>query len=309
MTSVVGDVGVGTRLFLTAAPNLAEGRELSPGHWLEHIQRMVLARQSPEGRLIWGPEVLHVLLELACETVRLREFPPRPSRLDCLYLWANEATARAWHYRKHVLQGSTAGLYEVEVVACQCVFVADMNLVSYLAGETSGELLEQARRYWRGEGGDETGEVLLEGRVVVKRDLLSVSVEALRPLDDHLLGDAVQWTTGGGRMGILQRGRTGRYHLCASIQAATHLPLSIAGWVGIEIEGQPEPILARRGTPPCLIRPGEKSELDISFTDVPALTDGVCYRPLLVCNRSAAHYWQLQPFWEGLLPGGWQRIC
>src|SRR5687768_5920872 len=102
MNAVSGNIRVGSRLYLTAAPHLPRGTELSPGHWLPHLERMVLARRNPSDGLDWAAELLHPLLELACESVRLREFPHRPSRLDCLYLWADEAVARSWHYRKHV---------------------------------------------------------------------------------------------------------------------------------------------------------------------------------------------------------------
>src|SRR5439155_16195870 len=161
-------IEVGSHLFLTAPPDLPVGSRLSPGHWLPRVESMVVARRGDGGELIWQPDTTHVLLELACETTRWREFPHLPSRLDCLFLWADESEARSWRYRKHIHQGSTAGLYEVEVITCDRVAALDHNLVSYLAGETAGDLLEQARRYWRGE---RTGppEILLEGSVQVVR--------------------------------------------------------------------------------------------------------------------------------------------
>ena len=29
------------------------------------------------------------------------------------------------------------------------------------------------------------------------------------------------------------------------------------------------------------------------------------FRPVLICDREAAHYWQLPTCWEGRLPGEW----
>lgn len=307
MTSGAG-IEVGSRLFLTAAPDLPTGSQLSPGHWLPHVESMTLARRSPDGALTWDAQVLHVLLELACEATRLREFPDFPSRLECLFLWEDEEDARAWHYRRHLLQGSNAGLYEVEVVACHRVLAADFNLVSYLAGETAGSLMEQARRYWRGE---RTGsrEVLLEGNVVVCRNLLAFPGEALEtvkdPLIDPAMHAAIRWVDPGEPQWSLTPGRAGRYHLEGRLAAEASLPMSIAGWHGIELEERSEPILARRGAPPLLVKPGEACVVDVDFTDLPPLTIGTRYRPVLVCNRSAAYYWQLQPYWEGRLVGNW----
>jgi hypothetical protein len=304
-------IDVGSHLFLTAAPDLPLGSRLSPGHWLPHVESMVVARRAPGDELIWEPDLAHILLELACETTRGREFPHLPSRLDCLFLWADESEARFWHYRKHVRQGSTAGLYEVEVVACDRAAALDHNLVSYLAGETAGALLEQARRYWRGE---RTGpeEILLEGSVQVVRDLLALRAEALEvvkdPLLDQVMPTALQWGTGDEAPPRLALVRAGRYHLQCSLAADPTLPMPLAGWVALESGGMAEPVLARRGTPPMLVRPGEQCEVSAAFTELPPLSQGTRYRPVLLCDRAAAHYWQLPRFWEGRLPGSWQTL-
>jgi hypothetical protein len=256
----------------------------------------------------WGPEAVLILLEFACEVIRLREFPHVPSRLDCLFLWEEERDARAWHYRKHVLQGSNGGLYEVEVVACERALAVDHNLVSYLAGETIGVLLEQARRYWSGE---RTGpaEVLLEGSVAVRRNRLALPSEALQgvknPQIDEAMHSSVQWVAPGLLPWSLTPYGAGRYHLEGTVVAAESLPMSIAGWLGLELENDAAPVPARRGTPPVLVRAGGACEVDQHFSDLPPLADGTRYRPVLLCDRSAAHYWQLPTYWEGQLNGTW----
>src|SRR5262249_30277844 len=154
-------------------------------------------------------------------------FPHLPSRLDCLFLWEDEETARAWHYRKHVLRDSNAGLYEAQVVACQRALAADFNLVSYLAGETTGSLLEQARRYWRGE---RTGppEVLLEGSVVVCQNLLALPREALDvvkdPRTDRAIKAAICWVVSDGPQWDLMPVRATRYRLQGTLAAKACLP-------------------------------------------------------------------------------------
>jgi hypothetical protein len=108
------------------------------------------------------------MLELAWEVVRLHEFPNRPSRLDCLFLWKKEEVARDFHSRRPW----PTGLYEVEVVECSRVFVANMGLISYFEdSETIASMFERARRYWRTESMDEDGEILMEGIVRVVRIL------------------------------------------------------------------------------------------------------------------------------------------
>jgi hypothetical protein len=252
-----------------------------------------------------------ILLEFACETIRLREFPHVPSRLDCLFLWEEERDARFWHHRRHRLRGSNAGLYEVEVVACQRALAVDHNLVSYLAGETIGALLEQARRYWSGE---RTGsaEVLLEGSVAVRRNLLTLPSEALHVVEDPQIDEAmpalVEWVTHGEPPWSLTPERSGQYHLEGAVVAAASLPMSIAGWLGLELEERAEPFAARWGTPPLLVRAGGTWRIDQRFSDLPPLPSGARYRPVLICDRSAAHYWQLPSYWEGQLDGTWHTL-
>ena len=110
---------------------------------------------------IHGPGVVS---ELVWEVVRLREFPDRPSRLDCMFFWQTESEARNW------LSFRTwpSALYEVEVIEHRASLLTDMNRME-LSSEVVAALgmMDQARRYWAGTAGAKMTEVLLEGRVRV----------------------------------------------------------------------------------------------------------------------------------------------
>ena len=96
-------------------------------------------------------------------------------------------------YQQRHSDPNLTGLYEVEVVECQRVFAANMNFISYLNdGETVATLMERARRYWRGEGADRNPEILLEGTVEVRRNLLAKKFEALQVTTDAKMAKAVR---------------------------------------------------------------------------------------------------------------------
>lgn len=309
--SSLDSIGIGPILYLTAAPNLAPGSELASGHWSGELSGWALARSDAKGCLDLTQEAHHVLLELTWEMVRLREFSHRPSHLDALFLWPDEGAARAWHYRKHHLNGSGAGLYEVTVSGCERAFAADMNLISYLEpGDTLAMLVERARRYWRGEIGEVPPEVLLEGRIVVRRDLLALAPEMLMPMTGQKLDEgvrtALQWEAAPAECWRLTPVSERRQHLEGSLTVDRSLPIGVAGWTTLEVEGRQELVQARRGTPPLLLRPGDTSRISVGVADLPALPDSARWRPVLLCDREAACYWQLQPFWEGRVLGSWQ---
>ena len=321
-----GTIGVGTRLFLTAAPDLEVGARLTSGHWREQVVNWAVARSATDGQFVLEPHGPMALLEVVWEMVRLRELPDRPSRLDSLFLWSNEEKARAWHYRQHILPppdsphadrpttAGIAGLYEVEVVACRRACIANMGLISYLNdGEAVDSLMKRARRYWCGNIAAAQGEVLLEGSVVVRRNLRSITPHELRAVEDPEASKAirasVRWRDEAGAHWTLARTPAGARRLEGVLIPEPALPLPVAGWVAMEIEGADEPLPARRGTSPVVLRPGERCAVEAIFVNVPSPADGVRFRPIITCDHAAAHYWQLQPYWEGTLRGGWQRAA
>ncbi len=321
-----GTIGVGTRLFLTAAPDLKTGARLTSGHWREQVVNWTVVRSEADGRFVLEQPLGHqALLEVVWEMVRLREFPNRPSRLDSLFLWSSEEEARAWHYRQHILPppdspqtdrpttAGIAGLYQVEVVACRRACVANMSLISYLNdGETVDSLMKRARWYWEGNVAAAQGEVLLEGSVVVRRNLLSITSHELQAVEDLETAKTIRWRDGAElpwTFAQVSFDYADARRLEGVLIPEPALSLPVAGWLAVEIEGADEPLPARRGTSPVLLRPGQRCSVEAIFVNVPPSTDDLRFRPILICDRAAAHYWQLQPYWEGTLRGEWQRAA
>ncbi len=188
------EIAVGSRLFHVGAPGIPVESVLSdPYFGSKQLNRPVLSRQRKQGDdlkaffdlgplaeqtfdlsiprpvicldQIEGPVLLG---ELVLEVVRLREFPDRPSRLDCMFFWQTESEARNW------LSFRTwpSALYEVEVIEHRASFLTDMNRMEYSSEVvTVSGMMDQARRYWAGTAGAKMTEVLLEGRVRVIRRL------------------------------------------------------------------------------------------------------------------------------------------
>ena len=323
---ITGTIGVGTRLFLTAAPDLEGGARLTSGHWREQVVNWTVARSATDGQFVLEPLGHQALLEVIWEMVRLREFPDHPSRLASLFLWSNEEKARAWHYRQHILPppdspqtdrpmtAGIAGLYEVEVVACRRACIANMGLISYLNdGETVDSLMKRARRYWRGNIAAAQGEVLLEGSVAVRRNLRSITLHELQVVEDPQTSKAIRaavcWRNAAGAPWTLAQTPAGARRLEGVLIPEPALSLLVAGWLAVEIEGADKPLPARCGTSPVLLQPGERCPVEAIFINLPSPTDDLRFRPILICDRAAAHYWQLQPYWEGTLHGEWQRAA
>lgn len=186
--SSLPEIKVGSHLFHVGEPEIPEGSVLSSSAFgSRKLDRLVLAKQHKYGEDLkacfdMGPlaeqtfdlsrprevdcldsiRTMSVLGELVWEVVRLREFPGRPSRLDCLFFWQTESKARDW------LSFRTwpSALYEVEVIEHRASFLADINRVQFSSqdGTVSG-MMDRARTYWTERAGSTKSEVLLEGRV------------------------------------------------------------------------------------------------------------------------------------------------
>lgn len=310
-------IGIGSRLFLTAAPNLEIGTRLPSGHWREKVYNETIAKPYKH---------CDIDREMIWEVVRLREFPHLPSRIDSRYLWQDEGKARMWHYfgvkdklhrggdslkikAKEILScyqqahndKNLRGLYEVEVVELKRVCTANIDLISYTNdGDTVATLMERARQYWRSEGTDADKEVLLEGTVAVVKSLFATKVEDLEAVKDKAIGKAISAAL------CWAEWRHGRvpdsYVLHGVLAADAHLPMRAAGWLVIRFEAGGDPVLC--SSPPVLVQPGLRSEIGSNLY----LPAGTRYQPVLFCDRSAAHYWQLNPYWEGEIEGEWQVI-
>ena len=91
------DIGRGTLLFWSAKSGFSSGTLVKPGHFQDHLMSQTLIEVQTSPLTVTIPDAAStgsVLLEAAWETVRLREFPYRPSRFDCLFLWADEDLVR-----------------------------------------------------------------------------------------------------------------------------------------------------------------------------------------------------------------------
>ena len=141
------EITTGTHLFHVAERGIPVRSVLSRAAFgLRHLERPVLAKQPKQGDELkaffdMGPladetfdlstprevdcldqiRAKAVFGELVWEVVRLREFPQRPSRFDCMFFWQTESDARNW------LSFRTwpASLYEVEVIENRSSFIAD----------------------------------------------------------------------------------------------------------------------------------------------------------------------------------------
>ncbi len=188
--SSLPEITVGSRLFHVGAPGIPAGSVLSePSIGSRELNQPVLSRQRKQGDDLkayfnLGPlaeqtfdlsvprpvycldqiQGVNVLGELVWEVVRLREFPDRPSRLDCMFFWQTEPVARDWL----AIRTWPSTLYEVEVIEHRASFLTDPNRTE-LSSEvvTVAGMMDQARTYWTGTAGSHSSEVLLEGRVRV----------------------------------------------------------------------------------------------------------------------------------------------
>ena len=161
------DIGPGTHLFWSAKSGLRSGAVVKPGDFQTHLMRQILIEVQTDSLTVTVPnatETSRVMMELAWETVRLREFPQRPSRFDCLFLWPEASAGRRFDSHREECE-----LYDVEILKCARVFAANMSLISYFEEfETLESMFERARRYWQNESKAEHREILLEGTIRIQ---------------------------------------------------------------------------------------------------------------------------------------------
>ena len=142
------------RYFRVTERHHQPGMVLSAGHWGSVFETYrvqltpnwdVLTDQGP-----FAP--WRLASELIFETVRLKEFPNRPSRLECAYVWDDEAEAR-----KSMHESPGTRLEEVEIIDPDALrFRADFFLVSAFARFRQPthflpSTREVARKYWAGK--------------------------------------------------------------------------------------------------------------------------------------------------------------
>ena len=318
-----GTVGVGTRLFLTAAPDLEIGARLTSGHWRGQVVNWPVARREADRQFVLEPLGHQALLEVVWEMVRLREFPDRPGRLDSLFLWSNEEQARAWNYHQHILPPpdsshadrttttGIAGLYVVEVVACRRSCLANMGLISYLNdGDTVDSLMKRARRYWQVSTTAAQGEVLLAGSVLVRRNLCSITLRELQAVEDPQTSmatrTAVRWRNEAGVLGHSPKPLPARAALKASCSRSRPCrSLSSVGWRWRSKE-QTSQFPLDMARPPRTSGPRSGVQYRLCLTTCPLQYMLSASVTSLICDHAPAHYWPSQRYWEGTWYGEWQ---
>jgi hypothetical protein len=98
------------------------------------------------------------------ELVRQKDYPQRPSRFNCVFLFRDIATATYFYAQVGRYQGY---IYEVEVIDDD-QFVAEMDLL-HCVGANAQTIQKSAEYYWNGEHHlkSATQEVLLNGKAKV----------------------------------------------------------------------------------------------------------------------------------------------
>ena len=151
-------------------------------------------------------------------------------------------------------------------------------------------------------------------------------IEQIVPIQDASVDALIRerlWSDLSGHSCLQSQSDDSRYLLSLQMTVTTDLPTPLAGWIGLEIEGLNEVLRPRRGREPVLVsghaplsyRLDDESgvcETPYEFKD-PVVADAAreCvlgkrrFRPVLICDREAAHYWQLPSYWDGQIPGNW----
>ena len=186
--------------------------------------------------------------------------------------------------------------------------------------------MQRARQYWKSAPSERTPEILLHGQVRVCKNLRELGIEQIVPIQDAsidaLIGESL-WSDLSGHSCLQSQRGNSRYLLSLQMTVAIDLPTPLAGRLGLEFEGLNEMLRPRRGTEPILVT--GHAPLSYRLDD----ENGVCktpyefndpvvasaarecvlgkrhFRPVLICNREAAHYWQLPSYWDGQIPGNW----
>ena len=140
---------------------LGEGSVVERGNWGRITRIHSLLR----------PLRLYVKLENVFEKIRLKEFPNRPSRFDCLFLCSNSSSLKKFmRIRKLDLP------YEVELTNQNAKkFETDWSLIK--KDKSIKEIEKDARKYWNPQDvEDENKEVLIESDIRIVRRICTAHI-------------------------------------------------------------------------------------------------------------------------------------
>jgi len=141
-----------------------EGSRIHPGHYGRVVSSYVLGVLQPFGRD--AQRLPSALREFVFETIRLQQYPDRPSRLESFFLCETADAATTFlreqgHLRHHEY------LYEVEILdADAAIFKADWEDCEIRPGETIRQIIDKAKRYWAGARSDKA-EILVTSPIRV----------------------------------------------------------------------------------------------------------------------------------------------
>jgi hypothetical protein len=130
---------------------LAPGSQIMPGNW-GRIKRM---QRNLEG---------NIFREYVFEDVRKRDFPSKPSRLDCVFGFTDVNTARAFRENTRSFEASVLYLVSTEADSSS-IHYADYRFPALNGGALDG-IEELARKYWT-ETPQQCIEVVIPGPVTV----------------------------------------------------------------------------------------------------------------------------------------------
>lgn len=153
-----------TELYHCAVLPLGAGSIICPGNW-GRIKR----RFEKDGASLLRESVL--------EDIRKREFPSKPSRLDCAFGCQTEAHARAYRDR----HAPTSLIYRVALVEPKApTHLGDFELVIRGFAGLNG-IEEIARAYWKGGASSPSVEILTSSplRIIACVDTISPALNGL----------------------------------------------------------------------------------------------------------------------------------
>lgn len=140
-----------------------------------HISRRSIRKGATLTQAIYGERIIDqqtvensyklYVKEKIFEDVRALNFPKLPSRLNCVFLYPDEVTAKFFWASEYHYQ---AYLYEVEIVKGE-PFLAEMDLLN-CNGLRYTQIKKNANKYWNQiyHPNSSTLEYLLDGKAKVK---------------------------------------------------------------------------------------------------------------------------------------------
>lgn len=126
---------------------------------------------SEAGKRLNSDSLSQLKKEALFESLRKKEYPSRPSRMDCVYLFEDRKFTTLHIESKRFENDKKIFTYEIEILSGE-PFIADAELLD-CKGKDAGGVLGDADKYWRGIISEESKmvEVLLKGKAIIQNML------------------------------------------------------------------------------------------------------------------------------------------